>query len=405
MMGGAPAGTGSESRYFLAIAGLAITQMIGWGTTYYLPAVVDDRLAAELGLSRELVFAGVSVMLAVGALAGPGVGRLIDEIGAGRVLTAGSAVIALGLVVLSMSSSAATFYPAWVLLGIGVPTALSIPAIAKLTEISGLRARRAIGTLLLFTGLSASIAWPITSYLSDTVGWRMMCLLFAATHLVVCLPIHVWLNRVRRDQFRRDGETASTVDREGLVQPRWRRHALLLTALLFSLQGFVSWGLSLQLISIFEGFGIGTTTAIAVASMMGPAAVIARMAEVAFGHRGPPLFSVIIGTFVLPLSFALLLVGPRNGEWALAFVLVWSASNGLMAIARATLPLLLFGPSGYGELLGKLSLPQHLVFAVAPLAFAAMIDRAGLDIALWVATVCEVLACLALVVLLQMVRR
>ena len=388
-----------------AIAGLAITQIIGWGTTYNLPAVIDDRLSADLGLSRELVFAGVTVMLVMGALTGPGIGRLIDRLCAGRILTAGSSIIAIGFVVMSMATGAATFYPAWILFGIGVPTALSIPAITKLTEISGAGARRAIGILLLFTGLSASIAWPITSWLVGLLGWRMTCLVFAAAHLLICLPIHYWLIYVTATDRAASGAGARVIDREGLVKPIWRRAALRLTALLFSLQGFVSWGLSLQLISIFEGFGIATAMAITIAAMTGPAAVAARITEVFFGDRGPPLLSVIIGTLVLPLSFALIIAGPRNAHWALLFVLVWSAANGLMSIARATLPMVLFGPNGYGELLGKLSLPQHLVFAAAPVFFAALIDRAGLDAALWVATVCEVLACVALLGLISMVRR
>ena len=48
-----------------AIAGLGFTQIVGWGTTYLMPSVLGRHLQDDLGISPELVFAGITVMFAV----------------------------------------------------------------------------------------------------------------------------------------------------------------------------------------------------------------------------------------------------------------------------------------------------------------------------------------------------
>ena len=75
---------GARGAGFALIAILSIGQIIGWGTTFYLPAVLGDEMGRELGVSRETVFLGVTLMVAIGALLSPTCGRLMDRHGAGR---------------------------------------------------------------------------------------------------------------------------------------------------------------------------------------------------------------------------------------------------------------------------------------------------------------------------------
>jgi len=51
-----------------AILGLGFTQIVGWGTTYLMPSVLGRDLQRDLGLSPELVFAGITVMFAISAV-------------------------------------------------------------------------------------------------------------------------------------------------------------------------------------------------------------------------------------------------------------------------------------------------------------------------------------------------
>ena len=76
---------------------LSVGQIIGWGTTFYLPAVMAEDMARDLGMARELVFLGVSLMVAIAALLSPACGRLMDRLGAGVFLPLGSLLIGVGL--------------------------------------------------------------------------------------------------------------------------------------------------------------------------------------------------------------------------------------------------------------------------------------------------------------------
>jgi hypothetical protein len=59
------------------------------------------------------------------------------------------------------------------------------------------------------------------------------------------------------------------------------------------------------------------------------------------------------------------------------FVLLFGISNGLVTIMRGAVPLALFGPKGYGEVLGILATPYLLLAAVSPLAFAILVEQFG----------------------------
>jgi hypothetical protein len=69
-----------------------------------------------------------------------------------------------------------------------------------------------------------------------------------------------------------------------------------------------------------------------------------------------------------------------------------------MTIAKGTLPLALFGPSGYGARLGWLNAPARVLQAAAPLVFGAALAAWGLN-AIWLTAGIGVLATAALLIL------
>src|SRR5204863_8036960 len=60
-----------------ATAGLGFTQIVGWGTTFLMPAVLGRHMGDDLGMPSEIVFSGITVMFAVGAIFSPRTGRVI----------------------------------------------------------------------------------------------------------------------------------------------------------------------------------------------------------------------------------------------------------------------------------------------------------------------------------------
>jgi hypothetical protein len=70
------------------------------------------------------------------------------------------------------------------------------------------------------------------------------------------------------------------------------------------------------------------------------------------------------------------------------FAVLHGAGNGLLTIARGTVPLALFGPHGYGERSGLLSAPARLTQAIAPLAFGFLMDAIDAQVLILSAALC-----------------
>jgi predicted MFS family arabinose efflux permease len=370
----------SRIRLIMLIAVLSMTQVIGWGTTYYMPAILAPALARDLAIEPQLVFFGVTIMVGLSALASPAVGRCLDRLGAAPLLPVGSALIGAGLALLAAIPSAASFMIAWILFGIAAPFALSLAALTLIIQVAGLYARQAIGILMLFTGLSPSLFWPLADLLQGALGWRGAVASFAAINLLLALPAHAALAFTYRPGGP-NGWAGAAGDRRSVpavVTDRGaRRRAAWLMVLAFSCQGFSSWGLPLHLVSLFEQSGMTSAVAIAIAALNGPATIGARLVDLALGSRLQPLTSALLVTALLPLSLLPLLLPVEPVMAAVLFTLVWSGANGIMSILRTTLPLALLGSAGFGAILGRLSLPQNLAFAASPFVFALVIQAGG----------------------------
>jgi hypothetical protein len=135
-------------------------------------------------------------------------------------------------------------------------------------------------------------------------------------------------------------------------------------ALQFTLQVIISSVLSVHLLVILQQLGLELTAAVALGTLVGPSQVGGRVLEVAFGRRFHPVSTAIAASlFVLAGLTLLLTTTPTLMAVAL---MLYGAGNGIKTIVKGTLPLALFGASGYAVLLGRLALPMLLAQAVAP---------------------------------------
>ena len=80
------------------------------------------------------------------------------------------------------------------------------------------------------------------------------------------------------------------------------------------------------------------------------------------------------------------------------YALAYGACNGLLTIARGTLPLALFDYRSYGAVVGGLLIPSFLLTAAAPVAYAQMVERYGARGAIGLSTglAAAILACAAI---------
>lgn len=141
--------------------------------------------------------------------------------------------------------------------------------------------------------------------------------------------------------------------------------------------------ISVHLLTILQERGFELAAAVALGALVGPSQVGARLVEMAFGSHYHPIWTLAASTLLMAAGFGLLLSG--FPIVAVALVL-YGAGIGIKSIARGTLPLALFGRSGYATLMGRLALPSLLAQALSPSLGAILLERGGSDLTLAVLT-------------------
>lgn len=387
------------------LAGLALTRIIGWGSTYYAPSLLAGYLGNELGLGIEMVFGGITVLLVTGALFSPAIGRHLDSHGTRRAMSVGAVICAIGLALLAAAQGPVSYLASWFVIGIGHSMTLANVGNVTVAQLMGEGTRRAIGLMMLVTGFASSVFWPLAAVLSDAFGWRVAWLIFAAMQLVIVLPIHLAIPAFHRLPAAPAVERPARIEEAGRVPPAQRGATFWFVALIFSASGLVSWGLPLNLIGVLQNLGLGATTAVAVATLSGPATLMARLVDAMAGEKLPVERVALAGLVLGALSCLWIGLAPGSLASATVFVVCFSAAMGVISVARATLPLALFGRLGFGAMLGRLAVPQNLCFAAAPLLFAIMIEQFGTRATLLISAGVQLPAVVAMAVLVRRLSR
>jgi MFS transporter len=355
-----------------AVPVLGVTQILAWGALFYPPVLTVPLIAAERGWSLAFTMGGLSVGLLSAGLIAPLTGRMIDRHGGHVVMTVGSLVGAAGLVALVLAPNRTAYLAAWLLIGAAMAGSLYDPAFATLGRIFGAAARRPITVLTFMGGLASTASWPATRLLLDAHGWRGTYLVYAALLAVVAAPLHALaLPRGRSDPLARpSGSVAAPVvhlPARGL--PFW------LVAAGFAAYAFVPSGLSAHLLAIFGRAGIDPATVVAIGALFGPSQVASRLCEFAFAGNAHPLQVARAAFGLIVCAFAVLAFAGISAPVAAAFAILFGVSNGLVTIARGTVPLALFGPAGYGRLIGRIAGPWLAMQSAAPLVLAFVAER------------------------------
>ncbi len=360
-----------------AILALGVTQIVGYGTLFYAFGVVAAPMAGELGISLPFAFGAFSLALLAGGAAAPFAGRAIDRHGARAVMAMGSVGAALALVVLSQAGGAAGLVAALILCEAAAALVFYDAAFAALAQAAGAaRARRAITLMTLLGGLASTLFWPVTHLLSEAVGWRQTFLIFAALHIVICLPLHLSLPRKATATGPALPDTAPPfAPLPAAQQPR----AMLWLAIGFSLAGAVMSAFSAQWVPALRAVGLTDAAAVAAGALMGPAQVGVRLLDLFFGVRRHPMGMAILSAGFLALALVILMVMPAGLPGAMVFAVFFGLSGGLTSIVRGAVPLTLFGAVGYAARLGRLAGWRLATSAVAPFALSLSLSVLGAD--------------------------
>ncbi len=354
---------------------LGTAQTLGWGSTFYLPAILAEPMAPDLGVGVDAVFAAFSGALLVGMLLGPLGGRIIDRHGGRGLLSLSSLVFAAGLGLLGLAEGPLLLGLAWLVIGAGMTVGLYEAAFSTLARLYGARARGAITGITLLAGFASTVCWPISAGLEAEFGWRATCFAWAAAHLLLGLPLNLLLPRGAGPAAEPTPEGAPAAPARRPPAAAGERRPMLLLAFVFAAVWFTSTAMGAHLPRLLEQAGATPAAAIAAAALVGPAQVAGRLLEFGLLQRLHPLLSARLATLAHPLGAAVLVALGAPG--AAAFALLHGAGSGVLTIAKGTLPLALFGPGDYGRRQGLLMVPTRLAQAAGPFVFALLMERFG----------------------------
>jgi predicted MFS family arabinose efflux permease len=356
-----------SARQLPLIVALGTTQTLSWASSYYLPAILADPIGRDLGVSSNWIFAAFSAALVISALLGPRVGRQIDLVGGRSVLSISNLLLAAGLTVLGCTYSIPVLVIAWFLLGIGMGFGLYDAAFGALGRIYGDAARRSITGITLIAGFASTVGWPLTALGLESIGWRNTCFAWAAAHIVIGLPLNFFMLPV---------VTGAKAAVATAIKPQIAiDRTMILLAFTFAAAWTVTGAMAAHMPRILEAAGATTVQAVAAGALFGPAQVVARIIEASFLSRYHPLLSTRLACLMHPIGAAILALA--GGAASSAFAIFFGLGNGILTIARGTLPLAIFGPQNYGYRLGIIGAPARMAQAAAPLAFGLLIDTMG----------------------------
>ncbi|MBP6013630.1 MAG: MFS transporter [Alphaproteobacteria bacterium] len=363
-------GLSEITRRRIIVAALGMMQILAWGSSFFLMAVLGKPIAADTGWSLTWTVGALSIALLTSGLASPYVGRLIDRRGGRPVLLASTIFFAAGLVLIAMSPHLIVFFAGWILVGLGMSAGLYDASFSTLGRLYGEAARQPITAVTLFGGLASSICWPLTAYLNEALGWRETCLTYAAVHLFVGLPLYFIT-------MPREAERPPHAPTEASTATGNRATFLFLgLAASFSLMTLVASTNAVHMLTFLQSHGLPLATAVTLAAMVGIAQVAARGIEMAIGRFHHPIWTLVASTVLVGAGVALLWWG---AEPFLLALVIYGAGAGVNSIARGTVPLALFGPDGYAARMGRLAQPTFIASAVAPTLGAFAIESWGTD--------------------------
>jgi predicted MFS family arabinose efflux permease len=371
-----------DRRVVITVLGLA--QILGWGTSFYFPAVFSGAIVKETGWSLGWVVGGTSIGLLVAGLISPQVGRVIGRHGGRPVLLVSALSFAAGLAGVGLAPVLPVYLAAWAVIGVGMGTGLYDAVFAALGRMYGADARGPITNLTLFGGFASTVCWPLSAFMIDHVGWRTACLVYAGLHLAVSLPLQMAVVEASPAPAREHEPTAAAPGAGDAAPIAHERAMFVLVALMLALAAGVGAIVVVHLLIFLQARGVDYATAVWLGTLFGPAQVGARVVERLFGNRYHPIWTMVGSCALMTVGLVLLLL---QFPWLALTILLYGAGFGVSWVGRGTLPLALFGPKRFPLLMGKLAFPTLILLALAPSLGALLIEHIGANTTIGVLTV------------------
>jgi len=386
------------------ILGLSLAQLISWGSIFYTFALLIGPIEQALGVNRAQSSVAFSLALLAEGLCAYAIGRWIDRGHERWVMTLGSALAGVCLVLHTFVTSLAGFYLIWTALGVAMSAILYTPVFAVVTRRFPNDFRRAIITMTFLGGLASTVFIPLTAWLIAAWGWRGALWGLASLHFLVCLPIHAWL--LRDAPARVVTGSAATAEPVAVRQLVTGAPFLLVGTFIVLFMAATA-ALPAHLVSLLRERGMAETWAIAVPASIGVIQVAGRLLLYFFESRFDVHAANRFIPCLIPMGLAALLLAPLLGTGSAALVLVllfvvlFGAGNGMLTIVKGTAIAQYVSREHVASLNGALGVPLALSRAAAPLVMGLLWrPDVGYRYGLWLLLVMSLVA-IAMLLLVQ----
>ncbi|HEY0103497.1 MAG TPA: MFS transporter [Brevundimonas sp.] len=348
-----------RDRLFVPVLGLG--QIIGFASSYYLLGVLADPIAQSTGAAASLLFAALSGAFLVSALLTPASGWAIERYGGRRVQAFAHIAFAGALFLMAAATTLPVLWLGIAALGLGMGTGLYGTAFAIVVEKRGPEARRGITAVSLIGALGGGLGWPISRAFVQAGDWRLACLFWALSHLLICLPLTLAV--LPKASPVRSGPRERT-------PLKWDRRMIQMAGI-FAGAWMVSTAMGAHLPRVLDALGMSASTAAWAAGLMAASAIAARLFDLLVMHRAHPLITVRLACLLHPLGAVCALSAPLAAP---LLAIGQGAGNGLLSVASGVLPLHVFGPDRYAVRQALLLTPARYLQAAAPAAYAWALD-------------------------------
>ncbi|MFB8760564.1 MFS transporter [Streptomyces nigra] len=369
---GAATGTGDRSRPRAVLPALCATQVVSWGIVYYAFPVLNPQITATTGWPAGVTTAAFSLALVVSALAGIRVGRILDRRGPRTVMTVGSVLGLVSLLIVAAAPNLLSFFAGWALAGLAMAATFYQPAFAALTRWWAPDHVRALTIVTLAGGLASTVFAPLTAALADHLSWRHTYLVLAGILAVVTIPAHALALRVPWP----DAPTSLAHKAEG-AEGVGRSRPFLLLAAAFTLSGFAMYAVVVALVPLLLERGYSTSQAAWALGIGGAGQTLGRTLYAALARRTTATTRTTILIALGGLTTAAFAAVPGPYALLIAVSVVAGMVRGNLTLLQATAITDRWGATHYGRLSGLLAAPATTAAALAPFAGAALATPLG----------------------------
>jgi MFS family permease len=364
------------------VVALGVTTIISYGTNQYLFGLLVDPVSRELGWDTASIGLAYSGVVLVSGLGGLALGRVLDRLGARLLLSLGSLLTGVALLLLSRVHSLAVFDVLWTA-GIGLGSALTLYPVTMTVVANWFdrRRMRALAVLTFMGAFSSTLTYPIAGLLIARFGWRDALAILGAVQLLVAFPLHALIVRRHPEDIGLFPDGAATAGdstpASGIAfKAAIRSAAFWLPTIALALAYFASTAILLIHVAYLIARGYAPAYAATLLGLFGIAYLPGRFFVAWAGERISLaiLFAAAFG--IEALGIAVLAIRPS--PWVVvAYVCTYGAAYGATFPLRGAIMAQRFGRRSYGSILAAQGVPVGIASALGPIAVGRLIDALG----------------------------